>query len=681
MNGCMEEGRFVLAAGESRAVFSDSGQLLELRAGESVFPCAGLSVDVGAGGAWLGGSFDFQSFLDFNTWSLPQIAPTGKAAPAADSSAWENDLLLVSSRLGPLELQQVWREDCGAIRLDVTVKNAGEERLWVNGLSFSLHLAAGGLSFDFPGNVPYGVFQAEAMENLRPVETGLVTAVTHFAGPKGKMNVIFIDPEEKWGTGVYRQGGNTVWTAIAGAELFLAPGEEFRCGSLYLQPLAGEDRFGPIRRFYWEKGWRVPQDGVKDAVVYSGHPSGPWDANFPFRTTMEEYASYLETIAEMGADTIWLLPIFDHREEADPERYLYAPTDQSIIDERYGNDRTVRSYVEKARRLGARVIFDYVPHGPRPQDPLGRQYYDSWASKKQDGSPQMEWSCLSFDMANPSYLAYMKDLVKDHIDRFAIGGTRIDCAMGGLSNWEPCPGNRPSSSNMKGGVSMAHALREAFVEKGISPFVTPENFHPIPLYAGCTDAYYDMALYRTLYDLNQAGLSPKEYVFQLTRWLENQMLSMPEGMNKLRFLGNHDTVSWVWDAKRPIAVYGAERAMAMWVLISLIDGCPMIYQGDEDPEIYLSKTGPVLKDFFAALFAAKKKYTSHAYQTKYEYTGSGLFACRREKEDDIKLVLVNLDETPQEYQLENGGTLLYGSAQIYGEVITVPPNGYALVKV
>lgn len=44
--------------------------------------------------------------------------------------------------------------------------------------------------------------------------------------------------------------------------------------------------------------------------------------------------------------------------------------------------------------------------------------------EKQIGSPQMEWSCISFDMANPSYLAYMKDLVKDHIDRFAIGGTR-----------------------------------------------------------------------------------------------------------------------------------------------------------------------------------------------------------------------------------------------------------------
>lgn len=66
-------------------------------------------------------------------------------------------------------------------------------------------------------------------------------------------------------------------------------------------------------------------------MVYSGHPSGPWDANFPFRTTMEEYASYLETIAEMGADTIWLLPIFDHREEADPERYLYAPLTRASL--------------------------------------------------------------------------------------------------------------------------------------------------------------------------------------------------------------------------------------------------------------------------------------------------------------------------------------------------------------
>ncbi len=674
------ENRLILKAGRTRAVFSEEGRLLELQAGKKTLPCGGLTVDAGAGGAWAGNSFVFQSFLDFNTWSLPEISPTGEAYRGkALSCTCENDYLTCASSCGPVELRQIRREDCGTLRLDAAVKNTSGEKLWINGVSFALRLASGGISFDFPGNVPCGVFDAGSLRGKKPVETGLVTAVTHFSCPDGDLNVIFIDPEEKWGTGVYAEDGSTVWTAIAAAELCLEPGGEFHCGSLYLQPLENEERFEPIRRLYREKGWRVPSDGIRDAVVYSGHPSGPWDANFPFHTTMEEYASYTETIVKMGFDTIWLLPIFDHREEADPERYLYAPADQSRIDPRYGDDEAVRRYVENARRLGARIIFDYVPHGPRPQDPLGKRYLDIWASKRQDGSPQMEWSCLSFDMANPGYLAYMKELVKDHIRRFGIEGTRIDCAMGGLSNWEPYPGNRPSSSNMRGGVSMAHALREAFSEEGVTPFVTPENFHPIPLYAGCTDAYYDMALYRVLYDLNRAGLSPKAYVFELTRWLEHQMLSMPEGMQKLRFLGNHDTVSWVWDAKRPTAVYGTERAKAMWVLIALIDGCPMIYQGDEDPKIYLDETGPNLTEFFAELFAAKNKYTSHAYETRYEYTGTGLFAFRRAKGDDEKLVLINFEEEPACYPLEKGG-LLYGDAVLSEGRAELPPNGYAMLQ-
>ena len=74
-----------------------------------------------------------------------------------------------------------------------------------------------------------------------------------------------------------------------------------------------------------------------------------------------------------------------------------------------------------------------------------------------------------------------------------------------------------------------------------------------------------------------------------------------------------------------------------------------IYQGDEDPKIYLDETGPNLTEFFAELFAAKKKYTSHAYETRYEYTGTGLFAFRRAKGDDEKLVLINFEEEPACY--------------------------------
>lgn len=672
----------VLHTAGCEAVFDETGALRRLRAPEMELLCTGLRIDVGVNGAYAAGGFRFQPFLDFNTWSLPEIRPLagGNTVQGPVEKSEADGVLAFTHRCGPLEISRLWREDCGALRLDTRIKNTGAEKLWLNGIAFALALAGGGFRFDFPGNVPYGVYEADALSENEPVETGLVTAVTHFENEDGGLNVIFVDPDEKWGTGVYRSGKDTVWTAIAGAELYLEPGESCQCGSLYLQLLAHGDRFAPIQRFYWEKGWRVPTDGVKDTVVYSGHPLGPWDANFPFRNTMRQYDAYTRQITQMGFDTIWLLPLFDHTEAADPERNVYTPTDQGPIDPRYGTDEDVRAYVEHARALGARVIFDYVPHGPRPQDPMGKQYLDVWASKRQDGSAQEEWTCLSFDMANPTYLAYIKDLVKDHIDRFAIGGTRIDCAMGGLSNWTPYPGNRPSNSNMKGGVAMSSAMREAFVEKGVTPFVTPENFHPIPLYAGCTDAYYDMALYRTLFDLNKAGLPRAQYVFELTRWLENQSRSMPQGMNKLRFLGNHDTVSWVWDAKRATAIYGPERAKAMWVLISLIDGCPMIYQGDEDPAIYLNDTEPVLIDFFTGLFAAKKRYTSQEYDTRYEYTGSALFAFRRVGPGGERLVLINLGEEPEAFRLDGPAQLLYGSAEFNDGRAVLKPNEYCMLQ-
>ena len=132
----------------------------------------------------------------------------------------------------------------------------------------------------FPGNVPCGVFDAGSLRGKKPVETGLVTAVTHFSCPDGDLNVIFIDPEEKWGTGVYAEDGSTVWTAIAAAELCLEPGGEFHCGSLYLQPLENEERFEPIRRLYREKAVSYTHLDVYKRQVWGAEP---WDEGGGYR--------------------------------------------------------------------------------------------------------------------------------------------------------------------------------------------------------------------------------------------------------------------------------------------------------------------------------------------------------------------------------------------------------------
>lgn len=667
------------------ALFDDQGVLRMLQTPQMVLPLEGVGVDVGVDGLYLRNTLEFQSFLDFNTWSLPAIRTQLTNRKEMDFVATEANQgeLLQRYRLGLLELTLRYYTDCGQLAVEALVCNRSSFAVWVNGTAIELQLAVEcpeSLTFDFPGNLPYGSFCMEQMDCQQTVETGLVAAVTHLEQPEGHLNLIYINSDEKWGTGVSRLGTNRLaWSAVAATELMLEPDQQYRCGSLYIQPLGHGDRFAPIRRFYYEKGWRVPSDGVQEAVVYSCHPKGTMDTDWALSYTLPELGQFTPRIAQMGVDTIWLLPIFDHYQLGDPDRNVYTPLDHETIDHRYGNDQDVRTYIEQAREQGARVIFDYVPHGPRPQDPMGIEKLDCWASLRQDGSPQIEWTCLSFDMANPTYLNYIKEMVCDHIRRFGLEGTRIDCAMGGLSNWRPCHGNRPSNSNMKGGVAVSKVMRQAFVEAGIKPFVTPENFHPIPLYASCTDAYYDMALYRVLHDLNKADITRSDYVEALTRWLEHQMLSMPEGQNKLRFLGNHDTVSWVWDCKRATSIYGVDRAKAMWVLISLIDGCPMIYQGDENPEFYLCDTAPNLEEFFAELFTVKKTHTSYGHSTVYHYTGTGLFACQRVLGEDCKLLLVNLDNRSLGYHCTSAD-LLYGNAEIQDGTITLQPNEYALLR-
>jgi len=667
-----------------KVVFDRENLTLRQIEKDGIFIAAnGLFADIGADGQYVRGSLFFESFLDFNTWTLPQINPVAAPIPPEHAYRVEDDRFLLTGEAGGLRIDTIYSTQAGTLAVEIEITNQTGKTLWINGTAFTLVLGKenGVKSFRFPGNPPCGEFSPAELEPYNAVQTGLVNSVTIVEGELNA-NLIFINPMEKWGTGAYvDKDGGLRHVSLAGMECDLKPDETVHCGTLYLQPVSG-DRFAPLQAFYKEMGYIPPENGIKDGVIYSGHPNEMFNTDLYLGLNMKQYAEYLDMLADIGVDIIWLLPLFHHTEEGDPARNVYTPTNQMLIDPRYGTDADVRDYVDKAREKGMNVVFDYVPHGPRPHDPQGIEMLDKWASKKRGGSPQLEWTCLSYDMTNPSYLAYIKDIVKSHIDRFDINGSRIDCAMGGLSNWQPYPGHRPSCSNMMGGVKISQAIREAFIEKGLTPFVTPENFHPVPLYAACTDGYYDMALYRALYDLNHREISRTEYVSLLTRWLDDQMRALPEGLLKMRFLGNHDTVSWVWDKKRATAIYGVDWAMAMWALISLIDGFPMIYQGDEDPVWYKDDNGPLLKDFFKSLFAARKAAFNNSYSVNYIYTGTPVFAFTREKGEDKKLIIINLSDSAEQYVLPNvKANLLAKGCEITAGKAMLQPGGFALMHI
>ena len=597
-----------------------------------------VTCDVGVDSHYLFRQYAFDSLLNNNTWETPKVRPLAAAAPEGAVNEAEG-----------LRVQVVRGECQGADSYTCRVENIGEETRMINGLAFTVSMGAEHVRADFPLNVPHGVVDSAEMREGQVVQGGLVSTAIHVEDEAGEdYNLLFLDPVEKWSLAIYRMGGETRAVFIPAVEADLQPGEALECGTLYIQKPEG-DPYTAIRDFFDGLGYAPATGGHQGGVLYSCHPNGTMDGMMdkePNGPGMVKFAEYLPTLREMGIDHVWLLPIFEHK-----GRGVYHTSDQMIIDKRYGGDEAVRFFVDKAHELGMTVLFDYVPHGPAHGDPLDLAHPE-WRSMRRDGTPQDEWDCVSFDMTLPEYRAYTTDLVRNHVDRFGIDGARIDCAMGGLSNWQPQNGNRPSASNLNGGVCITRAIYDGFRSYPKKTLVLPENFNPVPCYYPYTDVFYGMNFYRLLVELDeQYRKDPAAYVRELTRWLEIERKALPEGLGRLRFLGNHDTVSWVWQSARAVHWYGEEKAKALFALIMLIDGMPMLYMGDEDLSL-ACKDGPEMRGFFTELIALRKSTVGDSRDITHLHTGNGIFACVRENEGKRYLVAINLADCEQSAELE-----------------------------
>lgn len=680
-----EQDKLYIVDGEYEAVFSNTnGKLLSVKKGTASFACDGLDFDLGIDEKMLNGLVEHDPLDDKRTWELPITMPTGKRSDDEGFTGWSCDRNRATARYEKdgFFAALTWEWHLKTLAVSLTAHNISKKTVDVTGALFALRLPIPAgckeLESEFPGNIPHNLFDVRKLKELEVVQTGLVNAVTHHRFDDNNLNVVFLDEEEKWGTSIYRTADNMLTNIYYPAvEIRLAPGQGFSVGTLRIQPVGSDNPWLAVRNLYNDLGYKVPDNGIREGVLYSCHPHGTMDSGFQDRFTMREYAEELPRLREIGIDHVWLLPIFDHG-----DRGVYHPTDQAVIDPKYGTDEDVRYYSDKAHELDMTVLYDYVPHGPEPSDPLAKEH-DDWCSRRRDQSLQNEWNCVSFDMTNQRYLDYHFDLVADHIRRFDIDGSRIDCAMGGLSNWRPYPGRRPSSANLRGGVNISQIIRDAFIHMKKKPLILPENFNPLPQYYPATDLFYDMPLYRALSEMIEYDLEPAEYVQTVTRWLERENWMTPERLLKLRFLGNHDTVSWVITKARATRTYGEDKAKALWTLLSFIDGIPMLYQGDEDPKICHQEDLPVLKDFFRELFAARGKYLTNDFSTRYLHTGTSVMAFVRNMEDKQRLVLVNfsgqeIDIKPEMLEgvdIAKAGDVVYGGADVSEGVVKMPAWG------
>ncbi|MDE6218362.1 MAG: hypothetical protein K2F64_05105 [Muribaculaceae bacterium] len=136
----------------------------------------------------------------------------------------------------------------------------------------------------------------------------------------------------------------------------------------------------------------------------------------------------LEHIASLGANAVWMTPIFDSRGAEGGEKLQasgYFAKDYFAIDPNFGTEDELHELVDKAHSLGLYVLLDGVfgHHGGVDKPSPGGHEIDSTPAFNDRGEDEG-----AANVKYPESLEYFKEVATYWIDRFEIDGWRLDQA-------------------------------------------------------------------------------------------------------------------------------------------------------------------------------------------------------------------------------------------------------------
>lgn len=146
----------------------------------------------------------------------------------------------------------------------------------------------------------------------------------------------------------------------------------------------------------------------------------------------------LDHIADLGANAIWLTPIFDSSKAIGGEKLQatgYFTNDYFAIDPHFGTEADLRQLIEQAHARGLYVILDGVfghHGGVTTPSPSGYTIDSTPSVNIRDTVP-------SGNVAYPASLPYFREVATWWIDNYEIDGWRLDQAyqavQGGHNYW------------------------------------------------------------------------------------------------------------------------------------------------------------------------------------------------------------------------------------------------------
>jgi cyclomaltodextrinase / maltogenic alpha-amylase / neopullulanase len=167
------------------------------------------------------------------------------------------------------------------------------------------------------------------------------------------------------------------------------------------------------------------------------------DSNLSFKTsknwlggTLRGVSNKLDYIKKLGMDAIWLSPVF-----VTSAYHGYSVTNYFDIDPHFGSRADLKLLIDKAHRLGIKVILDFVANHVSSMHPFfldtqknrSSRYFDwflfnSWPSDYEHfldsrGLPKL-------NLENEEAKKYMIDAAQFWIKESSVDGYRLDYAIG-----------------------------------------------------------------------------------------------------------------------------------------------------------------------------------------------------------------------------------------------------------
>lgn len=566
-------------------------------------------------------------------------------------------ILRLTARVDPFEYEMAYTLSDGqpSVTRTMTVSNASaqQQTFFMGSYPMPAIRLGAAQSFSFPGSLPVGENPVSRLVDGEAVRSKGQDPLAILWDGTSKLGVgAWFHSEDEWSpVTVRRVGDGTVIQHVQEIVAPLKPGESVTMGTQYiwLGHGARDDLLRTVQVVYKSIGLRTPSKGLSNLpgkILYCGHPGGVPETNYRGYGGFKAIEAYLPTLRRMSVDLLWLLPIWEHGDGSYwPNGWnLYSPFDHFKVSPIYGTPEDLKHLSAEGTKDGIDLMFDLVPHGPPDFTPLAKEHPE-WLSREQDGKPVYNWSQYAFDYAMPGWQDYMRRAAELDAREYGAVGARIDCGAGGPTNWHPTPGLRPSQSGLYGGLGMNKAIRDGFLKVHKQAVLMPEEYTGANVFYRVSDITYDAMLFFVMCDLQARKASPAEWAESFRQFLHDQSLTLPPGALKMRFISNHDTVSWTFQAKRPIDVYGIDHMRALLSLCALIDGVPMLYQGDEDPSIYGGKGGSSV-EFLSKLYGLRKSIPALRGQAT-DYTSvkasGGVFACLRKSSKGDALVLISFN--------------------------------------